>query len=323
MTDLRETSDGLSTLLSGPASYEAPKLKASRTVGTTKTGGNPWNRRIAVITTATLVLFAIVIIAIAITSTSITPSTQFPPPTTSGTQPAPYPVGIPNKAEASGLGPPATSALTGYRMTYSTVFAGNVLPAGWIVYHGQPKNDPGAQFGSRHVVVSNGVLQINTWRDPQYQNRWVTGGLCQCGKAMRYGAYFVRSRVTGGGASAVQLLWPQSNMWPPEVDFNESGGQLDSTTATLHYGPLNQEFHGGVQVNMQQWHTWGVIWTPKSITYTVDGQIWSSVSRISAEIPDVPMHLALQQQTWCFRNQSCPTAPVSMLVNWVAEYQKK
>jgi Glycosyl hydrolases family 16 len=322
MTDLRETSEGLSTLLSGPASYQPPKIPIDQALAT-KNSGNPWNRRIAAITTATFVLFVVIIIAIAITSTSIAPPSQFPAPTTSGTQPAPYPIGTPNKAEASGLGPPISSALSGYRMTYSTEFAGGVLPAGWNVYHGQPANDPGAQFGSSHVVVSNGVLRLNTWRDPQYQNRWVTGGLCQCGLSMRYGAYFVRSRITGGGASSVQLLYPTENVWPPEVDFNESAGQLDSTTATLHYGPLNREFHSGVRIAMRQWHTWGVIWTPKLITYTVDGQIWSSVSRISAQIPNVPMHLALQQQTWCFRNEACPSAPVSMLVNWVAEYQRK
>ena len=27
---------------------------------------------------------------------------------------------------------------------------------------------------------------------------------------------------------------------------------------------------------MTQWHTWGVIWTPTSITYTVDGSVWGS-----------------------------------------------
>ncbi|HWD96531.1 MAG TPA: glycoside hydrolase family 16 protein [Acidimicrobiales bacterium] len=282
---------------------------------------NPWNRRIAVITTATLLVFAGVIVDIALTSTSISPSTVVSIPNTTGTQPPPYPIGVTNKAEASGMGPPGAAAMPGYKMTYSTNFPGRKVPAGWIIYHGEPMSDPGAQFGSAHVAVRNGMLELNTWRDPHYQNRWVTGGLCQCGVAKRYGAYFVRSRITGGGASAVQLLWPQTNDWPPEVDFNETGGQIASTSATVHYGPTNAIYQSELSINMLAWHTWGVIWTPSSITYTVDGVVWATVSTRSAQIPDVPMHLALQQQTWCQEGRLCPAAPVSMLVNWVTEYQ--
>ncbi|HVA71037.1 MAG TPA: glycoside hydrolase family 16 protein [Acidimicrobiales bacterium] len=135
-----------------------------------------------------------------------------------------------------------------------------------------------------------------------------------------YSAYFVRSRVTGGGASEVQLLWPQANTWPPEVDFNETGGRINSTSSTVHFGPTNQIDQRELRINMVRWHTWGVIWTPKSIKYVVDGVVWASVTTAS-EIPNIAMTLRLQQQTWCFQGRLCPTAPVSMLVKWVAEYQ--
>lgn len=282
---------------------------------------SPWNRRIAAVTTVILVLFVGIVAGMALTSTSIGPQSAVVLPKTTGTQPLPYPVGVPDKAEASGMAPPGPTALKGYQLTYSTDFPGTKLPAGWIVYHAAPTGDPGAQFGSRHVVVSGGMLRLNTWRDPQYQNRWVTGGLCLCGVSQRYGAFFVRSRITGGGATAVELLWPSSNEWPPELDFNETGGRIDSTSATVHFGPTNQIVQSELRINMLQWHTWGVIWTPTSITYTVDGQVWGTVSNVAAQIPSVPMHLALQQQTWCNDGRLCPSAPVSMLVNWVAEYK--
>jgi hypothetical protein len=292
-------------------------------VDVTRGVGNPWNRRISVITTVILIIFVSFMFEIAITSTSIVPSTLVTLPTNNGSQPLPYPIGIPSSAEASGLAPPGPVALTGYEMTYTTNFPGSAVPAGWIVYHGVPMNDVGAQFGSAHVVVHGGMLQLNTWRDPQYQNRWVTGGLCQCGAPQRYGAFFVRSRLTGGGASAVQLLWPSSNQWPPEVDFNETGGSIKSTSETVHFGPTNQIFQSVLRIDMLKWHTWGVIWTPTTITYSVDGLEWSSVSNSDAGIPNVPMHLVLQQQTWCNQGRICPSAPVSMLVNWIAEYRTK
>jgi hypothetical protein len=282
---------------------------------------NPWNRRVAGVTTATLIIFMGFIIDFAVNSTSIVPSWLITIPITAGSQPPQYPVGIPDKAAASGMGPPAPSAMPGFKMTYSTSFPGSKVPNGWIIYHGAPTNDPGAQFGSAHVVVSGGLLRLNTWRDPNYQNRWVTGGLCHCGMPQTYGAYFVRSRVTGGGASDVQLLWPSSNKWPPEIDFNETGGRINSTSATVHFGPTNQIEQNELRLNMLKWHTWGVIWSPMSIIYTVDGVAWATVLNGSAQIPNVPMHLAIQQQTWCLEGRLCPSAPVSMLVNWVVEYQ--
>ncbi len=37
---------------------------------------------------------------------------------------------------------------------------------------------------------------------------------------------------------------------------------------------------------------------PTSLTYTVNGKVWGSESN-PADIPSTPMHLDLQQQTWC------------------------
>jgi Glycosyl hydrolases family 16 len=253
-----------------------------------------------------------------------------PPPTTTTTQPAPppatapasadapYPSGVSDAGEPSGMAPPAADALAGYTQSYVQDFTGSSLPDGWSVFTGTPGGDPGAQWGASHVTVSGGMLNLNTWRDPAYNNEWVTGGLCQCGKPMTYGAYFVRSKVTGPGPSQVELLWP-THGWPPEIDFNETGGTVGGSSATLHFDSNNDQDQRTVTTNMTQWHTWGVIWTPTSVTYTVDGRVWGSV-HVASEISDVPMTLDLTQQTWCTSNWACPTAPQSMEVDWVAEY---
>ena len=70
---------------------------------------------------------------------------------------------------------------------------------------------------------------------------------------------------------------------------------------------------------MTQWHTWGVIWTPTSVIYTLDGRVWGTFS-VPSEVPHVPMTLHLQQQTWCSSNYACPTGPQSSQIDWVAEY---
>ncbi|MFI5036198.1 MAG: glycoside hydrolase family 16 protein [Acidimicrobiales bacterium] len=238
--------------------------------------------------------------------------------TPAGGQP-PFPMGVPLAAEPSGLAPPGASALPGYRLRYVTDFPGRRVPSGWDVFTGVPGGDPGGQFGRDHVVVSGGLLHLNAWRDPRYSGRWVTGGLCHCGMAWTYGAFFVRSRITGGGANEVQLLWPANNQWPPEIDFNESGGSVTSTSSSLHFGSSTALVKHTVRLDMEAWHTWGVVWSPTAVTYVVDGQVWARVTAAS-QIPRIPLRLDLEQRTLCTIGQQCPRAPVSMLVDWVSLY---
>ena len=225
-----------------------------------------------------------------------------------------------SSSEPSGYAPPSATALANYSQTNVTDFSGSSLPSGWNVFTGQPGGDPGAQWGAAHVVVSGGLLSLNTYQDPSYNNEWVTGGVCQCGQSQTYGAYFVRSRVTGAGPTNVELLWPSANVWPPEIDFNETGGQTQGTSATVHWGAGNSQDQRTTDgVDMTQWHTWGVIWTATTITYTLDGAVWGTISN-SSEIPTIPMTIDLTQQTWCSSGWACPTTPQSMQINWVAEY---
>jgi hypothetical protein len=229
-----------------------------------------------------------------------------------------YSVGTPSTSEASGEAPPTTSEIPGYQLSYVTNFPGSSLPTGWQKYTGSPAGDSSGQWAPSHVVVSGGMLQFNTFQDPAFNNAWVEGGASKYSSPHTYGAYFVRSRTTGPGPTQVELLWPTSG-WPPEMDFNETYGGVTATQATLHYTNANLQIHTNLTIDMTQWHTWGIIWTPTSVTYTVDGTVWGTVTDAAA-IPDQPMTLNLQQQIWCSSGFACPTTPESMDINWVAEY---
>ena len=231
-----------------------------------------------------------------------------------------FPVGVVNASEPSGVAPPLANAMPGYQLSYVNDFNQPGLPHGWSVFSGHPGGLPTAHFSGKHVVTSQGMLQLLTYRDPDFANQWTTGGLCQCQFPVKYGAFFVRSRVTGLGANSVELLWPWNNAaWPPEVDFNENLNHLNLTTSTTHFGATNSEDFDILRINMRKWHTWGVIWTPTSLKYTIDGRVWGTVTN-PAGIPSAAMTLDIQQQTWCSSSWACPTAPASMLVDWVAEY---
>lgn len=230
-----------------------------------------------------------------------------------------YPAGVPDASEPSGVAPPVGVAMSGFQENYVNDFNSNSIPVGWDVFTGIPGGDPGAQFGLAHTVVTGGLLELNTWRDSIYHNIWVTGGICQCGHSQIYGAYLVRSRITGSGPNEVGLLWPTSNKWPPEIDFNETGGDMGLTSATVHFGANNGIQQSHLHVDLSEWHTWGVVWTKTTITYTVDGIPWGRTT-FPKESPSVPMTLDLEQRTSCSVNAQCPQVPVSMQVDWVVDY---
>lgn len=234
---------------------------------------------------------------------------------------APYPIGIPDTTEPSGMAPPGRNAFHKFKLTYVTDFAGSSLPKGWFAFTGTPGGDPGAQWAASHVSVTKGMLLLRAYRDPAYGDEWVTGGVCQCRVSRTYGAYFVRSRVTGPGPTQVEMLWPTDNSWPPEVDFSESWGDLNQIQATNHYDKHNPTSAtiALLYVNLTKWHTFGLVWSPTQLTYIVDGKAWAKF-KLRGTIPSVPMTLDLTQQTWCSAKWACPTKPENMQVDWVAEY---
>jgi beta-glucanase (GH16 family) len=135
---------------------------------------------------------------------------------------------------------------------------------------------------------------------------------------MTYGAYFVRSRVTAAGANSVELLWPVSNVWPPEIDFNENLFHLNLATSTTHWAG-HTDFQI-LKINMLEWHTWGVIWTPTYVLYVVDGHPWHEFTNASG-VPHVPMVLDFEQRTTCPSVLRCPNSSSELLIDWVAEFQ--
>jgi beta-glucanase (GH16 family) len=178
-------------------------------------------------------------------------------------------------------------------------------------------------------VVRKGVLNLETYRDPRFGGRWVSGGLSNA-RALEqtYGKYQVRFRVDRGkGVAAVLLLWPVADHWPPEIDFAEDGGATRarrSMSATLHYGGENRQVQRTVRADFSRWHTMGVEWTPGRLVYTLDGREWGRVR--SAHVPSEPMELALQAQagTCGERYAPCPDRGtprlVRMQVDWVRAY---
>lgn len=218
--------------------------------------------------------------------------------------------------------------IPGWREVFSDDFTGNQLDTNkWNTYEGPAGGDPNTLWDQSHVYVHGGMLQLQNYRDKNDGNKWVSAGISSdVGLHQTYGKYLVRFRMDkGDGITGILLLWPANNQWPPEVDFAENGGgDRSSMTATLFYGANNQQIQNTVQADFTQWHTMGVEWTPGSLKYTLDGQVWASVQ--SPYVPTVPMSLDIQTQAGDCSSQTnpCPDSStpsqVNMDVDWVVAY---
>ena len=223
----------------------------------------------------------------------------------------------------SGPAVPATSppgSMPGWKLVYSQDFNGSGLPADWGAYSGQPGGDPNGRWSPANVSVSGGALRLLATAS-------ATGGVMFSGNPQTYGMYLVRMKgdyEPGLQISDIALLWPQKSVWPPEIDFFEdTGGTRSAYAATVHPGPNgdnSHQVHISVSSNATQWHTYGVQWTPSSITFTIDGHpAGAPVSNGGLPAwPNIPMNLALQSQnlSGAQPSQSIET----MTVDWVAEY---
>jgi beta-glucanase (GH16 family) len=244
-----------------------------------------------------------------------------------GTQPA-------NSASAPSGVPMPAGNIPGWREVFADNFTGTSLDSQWTAYWGVPGGDPGGFFDPKHVTVENGELVISAYKDPSDDawdagpNTYVTGGVSTSPSfAQTYGKYLVRFRFGAGvGIAHTILLWPKSNTWPPEIDFSEDNGANRQTDyATLHYGANNTQVQKNVNVNLTQWHTLGVEWTPGRLVYTLDGEGWATVT--GAEVPSTPMTLDIQTQGWACGTstwEKCPNATtpshVNLYVDWVVAY---
>jgi beta-glucanase (GH16 family) len=213
--------------------------------------------------------------------------------------------------------------IPGWRLTYNQDFNGNSLPTGWGAYSGQPGGDPNGNWDPADATVSNGELHL-------IANSSSTGGVGFYGNPQTYGMYLVRMKgdyEPGLEISNIALLWPaDGSSWPPEIDFYEDGGGTrGGFTASLHPGSDGNDccvIRHMISNTGAQWHTYGIMWTPTSITYTIDGNPWAKVEQNEmsspGQWPAMPMNLDLQSQNLGTDQPDGSTE--TMTVAWVAEY---
>jgi hypothetical protein len=225
---------------------------------------------------------------------------------------------------ASATSPPPTSTRFP-RMIFYRQFKDALKRHTWTVYQGVPGCCDQSYWARSHVVSKGGMLRIQTYRDPAYGNRWVSGGVSMARLVNQtYGKWVVRFRMPRGtGVGMDVALRPSGGGtvvdWIEES--SDKGAARAIETATLHYG--STRVHAHVKADFTKWHTMILAWTPGRITVRLGHHLWADYG---SHVPSSPMHMVMQTNvgtngfTGVLPNSSTPSR-VTLYVDYVAVYR--
>jgi len=143
--------------------------------------------------------------------------------------------------------------------------------------------------------------------DPPQNCEWVSGKITTEDKiGFLYGHLEARIKTTGTAGT-----WPafwmlgqdfQKNGWPGcgEIDIHEGNGALpNSNWGTIHgysYWPGGQKNQDTSMI--AGWHTYGLDWKPNYIAFSVDGEIYKTIT--ANDLKATPWNLDLAKNAWEF-----------------------
>jgi beta-glucanase (GH16 family) len=219
-----------------------------------------------------------------------------------------------------------------WRIRYADDFTNRLNTSAWSVYTQPGSSNPTtAWYSSKHVRVNQGQLKILGYvdRKAKADGRVVTGGLGLWRLPQRYGKYEILVRMDRcQDVKYAWMLWPYNNQWPGggEVDFAEDeGGNRAVTTATTLFAARGgqpahfPQDHARPVGGFSSWHVLGVVWTPKSIRYTLDGHYWGKAK--TSHLPKGPMVLVLQTEGKVRPKQvDLKGGSCNAHVGWVVQY---
>lgn len=221
----------------------------------------------------------------------------------------------------------APGDMPGWQRDFVDDFNGPLNASVWGRYAGTSRSSGSlSSYSVNNVYTSGGQLVLRTHKT---NGVWTSGGLSSGkGFSATQGKWVFRARFQRAyGVGYAFLLFPKGGGWPPEVDVAEGTAGGPRVMSTLHYDADDKQkmiFNYGVK-DMSQWHTYGVILSGNTISYTLDGAVWGSFSTYG--VPKIPMWFALQAgaKNCAQSTGECTTTatPVdsSIDVDWVAHYR--
>ena len=217
--------------------------------------------------------------------------------------------------------------LPGWRQTFTEDFSVD-QPAGqfpgaysskWMSYDGFVDTSGDGDYAQRIISAHDSMLDLHLHSEngrplvaapvPLVDGQW--GG-------QLYGRFSVRLKADPlAGYGAALLLWSDANNWNEgEIDFPESDLNQTVTGANHCPGdPVRNCYQVGTTARISDWHTYTINWTPRLLSFEIDGKVVGSTDH---DIPATPMHWVLQ-----FGTTGIPDAATEghVLIDWATIYR--
>jgi beta-glucanase (GH16 family) len=232
----------------------------------------------------------------------------------------------------------------GYVMVFDDEFNGSKLNQKlwnynypWGTYHNGRANMQPSQ-----VTVKNGLLTLTAIDKRTITNPWgywnsdwnkyvpydyTSGTINTYGKASWHYGYFEGRFKMPPDVSTWPAFWMLQNGWPPELDIFELAGSRATDYYTYHYTDStgNPASLGGQWTGADMsvdWHTYGVEWTPTTLTFYVDDQAVQSFDAPDeiAQMGEMYFLIDLQVGGWA-PDPNGANYPQQLQCDWVRVWQ--
>ena len=193
------------------------------------------------------------------------------------------------------------SARNGWSLIWQDEFNGHCLdPHKWNVEDWAAKKNNELQFYTpRNVYLKDGALRLLSQKETYDGRQYTSGAVHTKDKFdMLYGKVEMRAKLPAGQGifPAFWMMTDKEQTWLPEIDIMEMlGHQPNEVWMVMHtltdVGELrSQSFSHTGEDFSKDYHTFGIEWTPDSITWLID-----HVERfqLTQHVPDEKMYLYL------------------------------
>lgn len=185
----------------------------------------------------------------------------------------------------------------------------------WSVYDSAGHAGNGVRSPAQ-VTVNGSALQITGLSDG------TTGGMSYRQRGTTYGRWETRMRVNARDPEyhPVLILWPDQGRVSAnncaEMDYSESTSDTTRNRFFLHYSCAGAQSSATQTLDMTQWHTYAIEWTPAHVIGYIDGQEWFRDTD-ATHVPDDPAHQTIQLDWF---PDGTTTTQSWMQVDWVRMY---
>lgn len=143
--------------------------------------------------------------------------------------------------------------------------------------------------------------------------------------SQRYGYFEMRARWSSGkGLWPAFWLLPETGEWPPELDVMEAHGDKPDVVFQSKHSGLEKAVTKRVKVpgGTGTWHRYGMLWTPRTLVFFVDGR---ETSRQSAP-PDANVRMYILANlavggAWPGDPDEATRFPATMDIDWIRTYK--